>query len=56
MAFWKARIGSAGHRAFKGIDKEEAAVGHVDIISLYLATEVGVSRSVNDVDLVAVGG
>ena len=38
-----------GHRAFKGIDKEQTSVGHIEH-ALHLAAEVSVSRSVDDVD------
>ena len=43
----KARL---GHRALEGVDEQQAAVGHVEH-TLHLAAEVGVSRSVDDVDL-----
>ena len=42
----KARL---GHRTLEGVDKQQTAVGHVQY-ALHLATEVGVSRSVEDVD------
>ena len=38
-----------GHRAFKGIDQKDAAVGHIKH-TFYLTTEVGVTRSVDNVD------
>ena len=38
-----------GHRALEGIDEQQAAVGHIEH-TLYLATEVGVARSVDDID------
>ena len=38
------------HRSFESIDEKDASVGHVEY-SLHLATEVAVSRSVNDIDL-----
>ena len=37
------------HGAFKSVDKQDAAVGHVEH-ALNLASEVAVTRSVNDVD------
>ncbi len=37
------------HRAFKSVDKQQAAVGHVEH-TFHLAAEVGVSRGVDDVD------
>ena len=37
------------HGAFEGIHQEQTAVGHVEH-TLYLAAEVGVSRSVDDID------
>ena len=37
------------HRAFEGIDKQNAAVGHVEH-ALHLAAEVAVPRSIDDVD------
>ena len=39
-----------GHRTLKGIHQQQTAVGHVQY-ALHLATEVGVSRSVYDVNL-----
>ena len=41
-----------GHGAFECVDEKQAAVGHVEH-ALDLAAEVGVSRGVDDVDLVA---
>ena len=38
-----------GHRSLEGIDEEQTSVGHVEH-ALYLASEVGVSRGVDDVD------
>ena len=40
------------HRALKGIDQQQATVGHVKH-TLHLAAEVGVTRGVNDIDLVS---
>ncbi len=40
------------HRAFKSVDKQQAAVGHVEH-AFHLAAEVGVSGGVDDVYLVA---
>ena len=40
------------HRAFEGIDEQQAAVGHIEY-ALHLAAEVGVSRGVYDVDFSA---
>ena len=37
------------HWPFGGVDEEQASVGHVED-ALHLATEVGVSRGVDDVD------
>ena len=40
------------HRAFESVDKQEAAVGHVEH-ALNLAAEVGVSRGVDYIDFVS---
>ena len=40
------------HRAFEGIDQQQAAVGHVEH-SFYLTAEVSVSRSVDNIDFIA---
>ena len=39
-----------GHGALEGVDEQQTAVGHVEH-ALYLTTEVGVSRGIDDVDL-----
>jgi len=39
-----------GHRAVKGVDDEQAPVGHLEH-ALHLAAKVGVARRVDDVDL-----
>ena len=39
-----------GHRALKGVDEQQTAVGHIEH-TLYLATEVGVTRRVEDIYL-----
>ena len=39
-----------GHRALEGIDQQQTAIGHVKH-ALHLATEVRVSRSINDINL-----
>ena len=38
-----------GHRAFEGIDEQEATIGHVQH-ALHLTAKVGVARGVDDVD------
>ena len=41
------------HRAFKSINQQNASVGHVEH-TLYFATEVAVSRSINNINLSSV--
>ena len=36
------------HRAFKGIDEQDTAVGHIEY-ALHLSTKVGVARSINNI-------
>ena len=38
-----------GHRALEGVDQQQTAVGHIEH-ALHLAAEVGVARSVYDID------
>ena len=38
-----------GHRSLKSVDEQNASVGHVEH-TLYLATEIGVSRGVDNID------
>lgn len=38
------------HRAFKSVDQQDTAVGHIEH-TLHLAAEIGVSRGVDDIDL-----
>ena len=37
------------HRAFKGIDEQDAAVGHIEH-TFHLSAKIGVARCVNDID------
>ena len=39
-----------GHRALKGIDEQQTAVGHIQH-TLHLTTEIGVSRGINNINL-----
>jgi hypothetical protein len=39
------------HGAFKSVDEQQATVGHVEY-ALYLATKVGVTRGVDDIDFI----
>ena len=48
MAFWSTKRVS-GHRALEGVDQQQTAVGHIEH-ALHLAAEVGVARSVYDID------
>ena len=38
------------HRTLKGIDEQQTAVSHIEH-TLHLATEIGVSRGIDDIDL-----
>ncbi|GAC1462522.1 MAG: hypothetical protein PVSMB7_02750 [Chloroflexota bacterium] len=38
------------HRSLRGVDEEQAAIGHIED-ALYLSTEVGMTGSVDNIDL-----